>query len=438
MPAYSQNVIINKLNSYLFLKRRPMWLPHGYCHGMSLLWLHKMGENKEQWYYDLVKKIADCDDEKLLDIELDIEKFLAHIEWMQNPFKYMSGIQQLDLDKIMETPKEISISALINATDLNKVLDELVKDNKKIAISGPTHTISIFKRDDGYHIFDSNYVTGKAKIVSTIQQLKEEVVKNLFSNIGLSVFKLPLHINVLGSTENKQEDTLHQKIKILVNILQSSVFVDAVRSEKNNLLLACEARDLTGVIVFLSFGADPNQIWPNSMTPLTLAVSEDNYDIMQILLNHKADPNKANRYRQTPLFIACNNLDEKAVGILLKAGANPIYALKGGKTPLNQTLRMEAWGIAATLLSHIASIYVVSAEDWALLRINRQPILAAMHKIYSQLPLSQRNNLERFATYWGGTLEKKTNSVNPYYSSLFPKLINITEIKLPSIYRPRF
>src|SRR5690349_21148096 len=112
---YNQSIIIAKINAYLKLKKRSLTLDQGYCHGLTLLWLYKMSEQKVKWYYDLVKRIVETPNDALLDIEIDIEKFIAHIEWLQKPEKYAPSIRQMDIDKTAEIPKEIPVSSVFES-----------------------------------------------------------------------------------------------------------------------------------------------------------------------------------------------------------------------------------------------------------------------------------------------------------------------------------
>ena len=113
MP-YHQTKIIDKINLYLKLNKRSLTLEHGYCHGLTLLWLYKMSKNQEKWFYDTIKLIVDTPQENFSEIEIDIEKFIAHIEWLQQPEKYVPKIRQMDIDKSIEVPKELPLSSIFN------------------------------------------------------------------------------------------------------------------------------------------------------------------------------------------------------------------------------------------------------------------------------------------------------------------------------------
>src|SRR5688572_10339606 len=96
-----QNILLKKINTYLKEKNRPLISEIGHCHGLVWLWLYKFSENKNAWFIRTLKKINSQPDDTITDIEIDIEKFLAHIEWIQNSKKY-SSFNQMNLEEILE------------------------------------------------------------------------------------------------------------------------------------------------------------------------------------------------------------------------------------------------------------------------------------------------------------------------------------------------
>src|SRR5580704_14741260 len=107
---YNQYRLINRINLYFGKLNRPLW--HlGFCHGLVLLWLQKMAEGKEQEFYNTIKKIIDYPLNKIeeLDNEQDVQIFLAQIRYAHHSMKYSYGpeIKQIDVDLILETPKQL-------------------------------------------------------------------------------------------------------------------------------------------------------------------------------------------------------------------------------------------------------------------------------------------------------------------------------------------
>ncbi|QQE12715.1 ankyrin repeat domain-containing protein [Planctomycetota bacterium] len=84
------------------------------------------------------------------------------------------------------------------------------------------------------------------------------------------------------------------------------------------------AASLKTIKLFLDNGANPNTIGFNSQSCLSTATDNNDYQLMQLLLDYNADPN----FRHTstndyPLGIAVRNKDTKLAQFLINAGANP-------------------------------------------------------------------------------------------------------------------
>ena len=105
LKIYNQTRLINKVNQYLAEMKRPLWNPRGYCHGLAVVWHQKMADNREQKFYDVIKKIILQPVGKLkeLDDEVDVQKFIAQVEYAQNPdVRLWKQIRQIDVDITME------------------------------------------------------------------------------------------------------------------------------------------------------------------------------------------------------------------------------------------------------------------------------------------------------------------------------------------------
>lgn len=255
----SQKVLLHKLDQYLRLKGRYLERSaeelknddrinkKGYCHGITLLWLYKMAEGKEVWFYNLIEKIVCCPDNHLEDIEMDIEKFLAFIEWAQRPYLYTHGgdnIAQRDVDKILEVRKLYSETKNFNDRDLFNLLYFHLEPGRMICIRSQTtskHTIGIFcnRKRLEHFIFDANYKTGLPKQYGLIKDLIIEIKRCLYDYFDLSIPRqnaIPLEIDI---TYYKPRQ-LVPRIKSLVNhpigFFSTTKRMTAFHKEKSLLL----------------------------------------------------------------------------------------------------------------------------------------------------------------------------------------------------------
>lgn len=108
--SYRQGVLIDKINRYLaVMGRKPLLTAGGYCHGLAVLWLQKMAEYREDWFYNVIKKIVDYPEDKLaeLDKDADVLKFISKMEYAQNCDEITKHrIRQIDVDKVLELKHE--------------------------------------------------------------------------------------------------------------------------------------------------------------------------------------------------------------------------------------------------------------------------------------------------------------------------------------------
>lgn len=81
--------------------------------------------------------------------------------------------------------------------------------------------------------------------------------------------------------------------------------------------------DTGAVLKFLANGANPNEFDSGGNTPLVMAVTYDNFYLVNILLAHGANPNMATKYGSRPLPIAVEQGYINMVNLLLDHGANP-------------------------------------------------------------------------------------------------------------------
>ena len=82
-----------------------------------------------------------------------------------------------------------------------------------------------------------------------------------------------------------------------------------------------------------------NQAQADGMTALHWAAYHDDLETASCSLSAKADVNAANRYGVTPLSLACTNGNEAMVELLLDAGADPNTKLRGDETALMTAAR---------------------------------------------------------------------------------------------------
>lgn len=383
---YDQSQIILKLNHYLKLQKRSISLTHGYCHGLTLLWLHQISLGREKWFYQTIKKITRAPRQE----NKDIEKFLGHIEWLQNPEKYLAHFRQMDMDNTMEKKIVLRFSGIFLKNELKTLLTKVIKKNKMVVLSDSSHTIGIFHRKKIYFLFNPNDKKGMAKQLRSSKELYLHILKHLYHSSDAEC--LPITLHVLGHDCDKKTS----RKKFIQMILNKNDYVMRVDGDNiTPLYLAAESHDLSLVRMLLKKNALPNLATRDGRLPLLLA-SYSGYDkIAKVLLEYGAEPDMEGR-EGTPLFVASFYGHIKVVKTLLNFGADVNKADRDGETPIFGAVENNYPAIVQILLKNNANIYHHRKNgetplDVAM-RLNNQEMVALLKKINYSQQFFDKNN----------------------------------------------
>ena len=95
--------------------------------------------------------------------------------------------------------------------------------------------------------------------------------------------------------------------------------------EERNLLNACIQNDFKLVQSLIQEGIDPNQRFEMGATALMIATQEGNKDIVEFLLAQGADPNQKTETDISPLMVAAAKGNTEIAKILVSNGAKTSY-----------------------------------------------------------------------------------------------------------------
>lgn len=179
---------------------------------------------------------------------------------------------------------------------------------------------------------------------------------------------------------------------------------------KTPLLLAIDNDDYTGVEILLASGADPNQRDREKNTsPIGLAVdkgnskiinhllakgadggaellhsaaAQDNRDLLDLLLGQGSDINLSDEKGKTPLAIACENDNRDLVEYLLKKSANIDQKDNDGNNPLSISLKSKNYKLFNLLVDYGADIYTKNDQGQNILA---QSIIKSNSKLFEIL-----------------------------------------------------
>ncbi len=412
MTRFSQNAVVDKLNQYLKTRKRDLVLEYGYCHGLTLLWLYKMSSGKEAWFYDLIKKIVLVSSPKDFNkLEIDIEKFLAHIEWLQNSSIYTPDIQQPDLDKLFETDAKTAFSAVFTPRQMEDVIEQIARPEKMICLSSPNHTIGLFLRDNNYYLYDSNYETGEAKIFTDKKLLGKEIVTRLYTNIDIPTTRLSLQINILNSSFAKKPTQTINKAAFLQQFMDTTENAQATDCFGiNALYLACENNDIETAKLLLKKNIPLNQQNHEGKTALYVAAERGYTALVNLLLEHGAKINLSDTDHWSPLFSAINENHYATAKALLQNNASLEQKNTAGLTALEFSVSEKKWGMLLLILLYTKNSNNELQKQHAVINQHKDEILNSYHDIKTILSPKETTEISNVLSHLFNPPSSQKNS----------------------------
>jgi ankyrin repeat protein len=129
-----------------------------------------------------------------------------------------------------------------------------------------------------------------------------------------------------------------QNHTMVEQLLDHGVPTDSI-GERNPLAVAIVNNDFTSVRLLLLFGADPNAKDKDSFTPLFSATQASFYEAAELLLKYGADPNiSAGPYDESAYARALDSGQTPLVELYLRYGANSDGIMGNGNTPFIQAI----------------------------------------------------------------------------------------------------
>ncbi len=219
-----------------------------------------------------------------------------------------------------------------------------------IVISNVDHTITI-----GYHpdkqvwtITDSESLP--IREVQTEAQIAHEVL------CAYQALPAPLSStfisNVYLSSPSEEVIELMQAWKMTQNAVVADNIEFYTHTKKLHLLHTAAYGDLETLKKLLQAGCDPDEKLRET-TPLFIAASQNQPEIVQALLKEEADPDLGYDDGLSPLISASENAYINVVRLLLIGGADPSKSCEDGSFPLLAAVESENSDVIRLLLSEV-------------------------------------------------------------------------------------
>ncbi len=199
---YSQTILISRINYYLNSINEKEILDEGYCHGLTLLWLTMMSWGVESLFYQIIKMIAECPLDQLVNMGNIITPFLDMIDVGQYPEKRSNNhFKQSNVIEIIgEVYKIFTATKKLTPKKLESRLQSLGKENNMMAITGwpkdrqKGHTVGVFVRGPQYHFYDSNFDDLGAHEYVAQYPLAREIWEQVFSHKRITEEKVAIRV----------------------------------------------------------------------------------------------------------------------------------------------------------------------------------------------------------------------------------------------------
>ena len=144
----------------------------------------------------------------------------------------------------------------------------------------------------------------------------------------------------------------HDKTEIAAQLVDADASPAAENRYKvTPLSIACTNGNADIVRLLLAAGADANSVLPSGETALMTASRSGSVEAVQALLEHKSAVNAKERKGQTAIMWAAAEGHARVVALLLRAGAEYQTPLKSGFTPLFFAVREGHWPVVDVLLA---------------------------------------------------------------------------------------
>ena len=162
------------------------------------------------------------------------------------------------------------------------------------------------------------------------------------------------HAIVVGNAE---------MLRLLVSANPQALNHTNVIEKEPPLVTACKLQSVPLVKTLMEIKANPNVHGKDHMTPLAVASSLENLEIMEILVKHGAEMTLSFPPYGTPLHIVAIEGKVNATRKLLKLGIHPDILDSESTTPLRRAVEHQRTEIASLLLKQGADIHVDCPGD---------------------------------------------------------------------------
>ncbi|KAJ4137203.1 hypothetical protein NW768_002785 [Fusarium equiseti] len=190
----------------------------------------------------------------------------------------------------------------------------------------------------------------KTALISAVRGKNHKLIEQLLDR-GVAANTGPDHLALKEAVLNS--DTEAVRLLLLFGADPNGIDRDGVTP----LFAAVERSFIAGAVQLLKYGADPRfQIGPDNETALAAACIANKVNFAHLLLIYGGDPNQLTATGETLLSSAINKkTPKKFIDLILDYGADPDGKSREGKTALFEAIQNSRVDIVTSLLDHGAN-----------------------------------------------------------------------------------
>lgn len=227
-----------------------------------------------------------------------------------------------------------------------------------------------------WHVFDSNQQFSESNIAFepvSIEQISEYIF-DAFNRRRILKF-VSLHTQIIITEDNSKKNELIEKLQVFKNTQFDKIETQIIqRIEKTDIIsLVATSNDHETLDAILGFGKFATTDIKGNAAMID-AIVLGYHDVVQVLLKHNENPNQEeNNSNTSPLMMAVTLNNIQIVKLLLNYGANPNLILENGATALMIAIKNHNIEIVQILLANRADVNLGNFK-------NMNPLLYAIYK----------------------------------------------------------
>lgn len=371
--------ILDKLAAYMAIKRDriaddagkkncvlPFNTTEGVCSALVSYWLYSMRIGEYAIYESELEYVLDWDAQKFVESNATDDPFLEHflniVAFLQHDIVLRPGVQQEDLNVSFDlllydeypsvAPAEFASTFVFTQESLTELLQKILLPNKMIRVSDSFHTVGLINHDNKLYFYEPmsaplklakiDFLAGAIMYCLPDEKNSESAALHVTvtdlvgANTPEYPDKLALYNNWVADPQYKKallnnDFIFHLAARksdyttIEFILAQGYEYRPCTKLQNTEIVEAIVTHRPKTLAYLISKGLQPfTNLQKDALAPLGLAIKEDSWPMVCILLEAQVSPNieLTKDFSALQYAIAKNNPNTKIISLLIGSGAN--------------------------------------------------------------------------------------------------------------------